>query len=1060
MAPGDPSLPGPHPAPFQDAWAQPLFNFARFAAVPQVRLAALAAALALPLGRGGLAQVVALGWPLLRGAPPGSPLRREAIALAARVPLLTAREVLRQLAANPDEPDQDAVAAALAEAGDPSRILPLLEQAAAGNDDAFRLLAIAPLEEAKLLPAHFPAPGAAAGADARLWHALALGRLGIFDALLGVFAPGAPLPELFWGSPWTAWERIAAIRPIPDTLAQALAALLTRLQDALFEQNLGPELARALRLTAWAATGRADAEGTPLPPPRPFGPIQAPPPFQTRLAVPELLTAHLTAPQPELDDGQIAWMIAATPTQALIQDVITLADRGQTPASRLHLLQILALAAHCQAGRAPGPFRGDGPTPGAPGKVELIDDRTRARIQPLPHPRPVVVTPTGRTHARGLVIPDSAKESSGPGRYDLRGIIGPPLDLELFEGLEIHLPDSAGAEPAPAPGTQENPLAADEGLEAALEEAPEETPEEEENKEERKVRAKILLDGQPRTTFLAGATHTLRCWIGLAENDQAASADQPIQQVRIPEGGLLLSAELLWNDQSGRAPLLLPAARTARSGDCDFTLQVPADERYVSADILFRYQGRIFEAVKLEAAVLAAGETPAPRDELRIRVQLARREVLALTDTQPWDATLVFGTTPPTPADPPPHPLAPTGGAATLRIFDGTGARSYTLASPETAIENLNTLLFNTEKSLVRRQAAKPDGTGGLDPADEEVRLLLRDMARFGSWLFHQLQRQGFSDLGERIQLLSLAPDEVLPLELVYDRGYPAEGARLCQGWPAALAGDAPDCPACAPAPPAGGDGSPLAQTLCPFGFWSLRKVIERLDPATAAATSSPALQRRSLPAIDSAVFASSDKVPEAERTATWTAIQTHVGRAVLARHWGEWHKAVRQHPRLLVALPHHDVEAVEDFLEIGDPRLGPDFARLGRGQITADYVNPDGQEPGPILLLLGCRTGTESELGYARLVREFQQLKTSIVLGTLAQILGRHAAPLAREVVEQLLNTQDPQTDFGTLMRRVRRRMLARGYLLALCLVALGDGAWRLTPTPKPVPGAPPPAP
>lgn len=85
------------------------------------------------------------------------------------------------------------------------------------------------------------------------------------------------------------------------------------------------------------------------------------------------------------------------------------------------------------------------------------------------------------------------------------------------------------------------------------------------------------------------------------------------------------------------------------------------------------------------------------------------------------------------------------------------------------------------------------------------------------------------------------------------------------------------------------------------------------------------------------------------------------------------------------------------------------------------------------------------------QVVREFQKLKTAIVLGTLAQILGRHAAPLARELVTQLLAVNDAEADFGTLMRRVRRRMLARGYLLALCLVALGDAEWRLTPTAQP---------
>jgi hypothetical protein len=196
--------------------------------------------------------------------------------------------------------------------------------------------------------------------------------------------------------------------------------------------------------------------------------------------------------------------------------------------------------------------------------------------------------------------------------------------------------------------------------------------------------------------------------------------------------------------------------------------------------------------------------------------------------------------------------------------------------------------------------------------------------------------------------------------------------------------------------------------------------------------------------------------VPEDERNATWEAIRARIASATLARHWDEWHDAVKRHPRLLIALPHHDEEPLEDFLEIGDESLGRDLARLGRGQIRPDYVNPDGREPGPILLLLGCRTGAESELGYVQLVREFQKLKTAIVLGTLAQILGRHAAPLARELVTQLLDVNDPDADFGTLMRRVRRRMLARGYLLALCLVALGDAEWRLTPPPRPATGTP----
>jgi hypothetical protein len=107
--------------------------------------------------------------------------------------------------------------------------------------------------------------------------------------------------------------------------------------------------------------------------------------------------------------------------------------------------------------------------------------------------------------------------------------------------------------------------------------------------------------------------------------------------------------------------------------------------------------------------------------------------------------------------------------------------------------------------------------------------------------------------------------------------------------------------------------------------------------------------------------------------------------------------------------------------------------------------VNPDRHDPGPIVLLIGCETAAEGATGYPAIARRFQQLHASIVVGTLAKVLGRHAAPVARELVRQLATADDPEADFATLMRRVRRRMLLKGYLMSMCLVALGDGDWRV---------------
>ena len=165
-----------------------------------------------------------------------------------------------------------------------------------------------------------------------------------------------------------------------------------------------------------------------------------------------------------------------------------------------------------------------------------------------------------------------------------------------------------------------------------------------------------------------------------------------------------------------------------------------------------------------------------------------------------------------------------------------------------------------------------------------------------------------------------------------------------------------------------------------------------------------------------------------------------------MADGWSAWRDAVRPAPiPLLVALPHHGIRDAQDYLEIGGDQTPEDDRILERGRLVHSFVNPQKAEPGPIVLLIGCETGAGTATGYPTLARRFQQLHTSIVVGTLAKILGRHAAPVARELVHQLATVDDPEADFGTIMRRVRRRMLLKGYLMAMCLVALGDGDWHL---------------
>lgn len=576
--------------------------------------------------------------------------------------------------------------------------------------------------------------------------------------------------------------------------------------------------------------------------------------------------------------------------------------------------------------------------------------------------------------------------------------------------------------------------------------------------EDRQVQLRIVQQGQRRHSFLAGAAHTVRCWIGPLETE-AITADQPIPDVAIPAEGMLLQVQLYWrdglgNEHSDSQPLLLPAARDARSGDCDLHLTVPEGESFVAADIVFRYRGRIFEAVRLEAVALAAGEAEPVDSRVRLRVQARRREVLDIADSPAVDSTLVL--------DVPRSASLGTDQGASLLLFDGHGARGVDLGGSAVALRWLNETLHQTQTVVVRRQAqAGPPGAEELDADDPDVLNLLRTLARHGANLYNQLRDSGLRDPGERLQLLNRTRDHV-PLELVYDRGVPTEDARLCAGWREALQSDVATCPVCSHAPLSDDQRDHVA-TICPLGFWSLQKVIERIDPDAKAAAASdpgsvtgasvPTAARRSLRPIDSALFASSGKVPEAERTRLWETLTQCVPHAVQAADWPQWKAAMRTDPALLLVLPHHDTEQGLDYLEIGAEGLAHPLARLGREQLSPSYINPDATDPGPIVLLLGCQTATDTEnpTGYVELTRRVQQQHASIVLGTLAKVLGRHAGPVAQELVRQLAAVRDGDTDFGTVMRRVRRRMLGRGYLMALCLVALGDAQWRLAPLPLP---------
>ncbi|MFO7528748.1 MAG: hypothetical protein R6W86_08110, partial [Marinobacter sp.] len=382
--------------------------------------------------------------------------------------------------------------------------------------------------------------------------------------------------------------------------------------------------------------------------------------------------------------------------------------------------------------------------------------------------------------------------------------------------------------------------------------------------EQRRVHAQIRHQGLRRKTFLAGADNAIRCWIALPEPEAGAVADTVIPTVKLPPEGITLDVVLRWKDQTDHGKLHLPCDRTARSNDCDLHIHLPDNERFVSAEVAFLYRGRAFEIVRVEAYVLPPGRVEQPDDTVEVRVQLAQREVVELADSNEVDMVMIYGEDR-TRVDRP-----DSQGPTALQIYSSTSGASFDLKDPDEIMNYLNTELFAAETSLVRRRVRQGQTAEVLDAGDPDVLQILRTLARHGAALYNSLG-DGFEDPGRRIQVQNSSPKEYSPVEFVYDRGWPTDDATICEEGLAALESDADDCPHCKSAADLEPDLRIANSTICPFGFWSLQKIIERRDAAPSGVKdvggqSFPLPDRRHLSPIDSVLFASSDKVPLQER--------------------------------------------------------------------------------------------------------------------------------------------------------------------------------------------------
>ena len=80
-----------------------------------------------------------------------------------------------------------------------------------------------------------------------------------------------------------------------------------------------------------------------------------------------------------------------------------------------------------------------------------------------------------------------------------------------------------------------------------------------------------------------------------------------------------------------------------------------------------------------------------------------------------------------------------------------------------------------------------------------------------------------------------------------------------------------------------------------------------------------------------------------------------------------------------------------------------------------------------------------------AKLVALFEARRAPAGHPLVEQPTDATALVFAAELLAELAAVDTPDADFGSILRRICRRLLAHGVLMAFALVAIGDADWRL---------------
>lgn len=551
---------------------------------------------------------------------------------------------------------------------------------------------------------------------------------------------------------------------------------------------------------------------------------------------------------------------------------------------------------------------------------------------------------------------------------------------------------------------------------------------------------------RPTPAYRANAEHEVEVMIGAAQADfmvargpsATDSIDSMLPAGRTHELTVAFLIPALGVQQMGKLTLP-PTGPTPRSATFRFTAG-PAGTP-IEALINLIHRGRILQTAILSGRAVADPARVPADAALALRLQIVVPGLGDLERREPFDATMVVTRR----AD---------GGAAATAVPDAAPGQTPSVVFDQPQLDAAVQGIRDTLRGFVDDPAAFK---GRLDSPASVA--LLRGLANAGVVLHRAIGRQIVAGLPgrdlTRLQIVQIDPTAFIPVEFVYDLPAPANDAGLCKNWRKAL-----DGARCEPEHHPVDDVLGDLEVVCPSGFWSISKVIERQVVKEVAASdlkggrfairAEPSTERPRLTAPSAALFAWSeilDRIVPDTSVKLLKLLNGATGNhAVSVKTWRDWAVAISQRRPPLLVLLSHTTDDAPAALEIGpEPGDRPERAeRRALGQVNDKLVKGDPQDT-PVLFLLGCDTAIADRALYS-FVAGFRDAGAAVVVGTITPVHGELAAAVVGRLVQALVAAAKQKTAavrFGELMRDGRRQLLADGHLTALCAASFGDADW-----------------